>query len=317
MLILTSDQIRSLAPIPELIEALRIEFGHSAIAHPRQVLSVPGGAGDRQLLCMPSFSQQGGGMVKLSTVYPDNPVRDKPTIQGVIVVFDADGAPAAILDGGTVTKLRTGAASALASSFLSREDSSHLAILGTGALAPFMAQAHCAVRPIKDICVWGRDVRNSEATAAHIRELVDPGIHVHTAESAEHAAANADIVSCATSATAPVLAGRWLRSGTFVDLVGSFSPNKRESDDDVVRGLRIFVDTFEGTLAEAGDLLDPLRRGVIDRDRIEGELADLVRHVVKGRRDAHEIIVFKSVGTALEDLAAAKLILANATRRKA
>jgi ornithine cyclodeaminase len=116
-------------------------------------------------------------------------------------------------------------------------------------------------------------------------------------------------VSCATSSATPVLEGKWLKPGTFVDLVGSFSPSKREADDEVVRRSRLFVDTFEGALSEAGDLLDPLARGVIDRKRIEGELADLVCGRVRGRANAEEIITFKSVGTALEDLAAARLVV--------
>ena len=121
----------------------------------------------------------------------------------------------------------------------------------------------------------------------------------------------ADIVTCATSSPTPLVAGRWLKTGTFVDLVGSFSPTTREADDDVVRRARIFVDTFEGALAEAGDLIDPIARSVIDRGRIEGELADLVTGRVVGRRTAEEITLFKSVGTALEDLAATQLLLAD------
>ena len=115
---------------------------------------------------------------------------------------------------------------------------------------------------------------------------------------------------CATSSTAPVLEGRWLRPGAFVDLVGSFTPGAREADDDAVLRARIFVDTFEGALAEAGDLIDPISRGVIGRERVEGELADLVSGRVAGRLSAEEITLFKSVGTAIEDLATARLILA-------
>jgi ornithine cyclodeaminase len=127
------------------------------------------------------------------------------------------------------------------------------------------------------------------------------------------AVASADIISCATSSATPLLAGRLLRPGVFVDLVGSFSPSRRESDDDVVRRSRIFVDTLEGAMAEAGDILDPLRRGVIDRQKIEGELADLVRGRVSGRASRDEITLFKSVGTALEDLATAQLAVTAAT----
>jgi ornithine cyclodeaminase len=134
---------------------------------------------------------------------------------------------------------------------------------------------------------------------------------VSVAESVEGAVAAADIVTCATTSKTPVLLGRWLKRGVFVDLVGSFKPSTREADDDVVLRSRIFVDTFEGALAEAGDLLDPLERGVLSRERIEGELADLVSGRVTGRANPDESIVFKSVGTAIEDLAAVQLIVGN------
>jgi alanine dehydrogenase len=179
-----------------------------------------------------------------------------------------------------------------------------------------MALAHCAGRPITRISVWGRRTEGATATATAIRSLVDPDIEVLAAGSIEEAIATADIVSCATNSSTPVLAGKWLNPGAFVDLVGSFSPSRREADDEVVRRSRIFVDTFERALSEAGDLLDPLSRGIIARDRIEGELADLVCGRATGRVRGDEIILFKSVGTAIEDLAAAQLIISAADRKQ-
>jgi ornithine cyclodeaminase/alanine dehydrogenase-like protein (mu-crystallin family) len=228
-------------------------------------------------------------------------------------VFSENGMPVALLDGTVVTHMRTGAVSALASRYLSRKDSAHLLIIGTGALAPTMAAAHCVVRPISRISVWGRRPERAAVTAAAIRELVSHHIDVLVANSIEEAAATADIVSCATSSSTPVLAGKWLKPGTFVDLVGSFSPLNREADDDVVLRSRIFVDTIEGALAEAGDIIDPLARGVIDRTRVDGELADLVCGRATGRLSGDDIIMFKSVGTALADLAASRLIVAAVT----
>jgi ornithine cyclodeaminase len=314
MQVLTGEEIRALAPLPRLIDALEEAFRAGGCVPPRHIASVPGGTGGRLLLSMPAFDASGGGAVKLATVYPDNAARGLPTIQATIVVFSERGMPIALLDGTTVTRLRTGAASALASRYLSRPDSAHLVIVGAGALAPYMAAAHCAVRPIRRISVWGRRAERAAATAAAIRERVDASIEVHGTASLDADVATADIVSCSTSSASPVLAGQWLAPGAFVDLVGSFSPSRREADDEVVRRARLFVDTFEGALAEAGDLLDPLARGVIARERIEGELADLVRGRVAGRRTREEITLFKSVGTALEDLAAARLILTAAAR---
>ena len=310
MLVLDAAAVKARAPIAKMIACLRAAFVNGYVVPPRQVVDASGGTGARLLLVMPAFDANGAGAVKLSTVSPENAAHGLPTIQSAIVVFSESGAPIALLDGASVTQLRTAAASALASQYLSREDSSHLVVIGTGALAPHMAAAHCAVRPIARISVWGRRQERADATVTAIRPLVSHQIELTVASSLEGAVATADIVTCSTSSATPVLLGRWLKRGVFVDLVGSFSPSRRETDDDVVTRSRIFVDTFEGALAEAGDLLDPLARGVLSRERIEGELADLVRGRVAGRTAADELTLFKSVGTAIEDLAAAQMILA-------
>jgi ornithine cyclodeaminase len=315
MLILNAEDIRALVTLPRLIERLRDTFHTECVAPGRQIVTIPGGNAERLFLGMPAFDAEGGGMVKLATVFRDNAAKGLPTIQAAIVVFSKEGAPVALLEGAIVTQLRTGAASALASTYLSRADSSHLVVIGTGALAPAMAVAHSAVRPITRISVCGRQRERAEATAAAIRSQLDRDIEVVVAASAEAAVATADIVSCATNSSTPVVAGKWLRSGTFIDLVGSFSPSKREADDEAILRSRIFVDTFEGVLGEAGDILDPIARGIIDRKRIEGELADLVSGRVRGRVSDAEIILFKSVGTAIEDLAAAQMIVAAASGR--
>jgi ornithine cyclodeaminase len=307
---LSYTDILALSPMLGLIESLQAAFRTGCCVPPRQVAAIPGAAGDRLFVSMPAFDEHGGGAVKLATVYPDNAHVGIPTIHSIIIVLSEQGVPVVLLDGTAVTLLRTGAASALASKYLSRPDSSQLLIVGTGALAPMMAMGHCAVRPIKRITVWGRRAERAAATANAIRALIPSGIELLSAQSLEEAVRTADIVSCATSATEPMLHGQWLQPGAFVDLVGSFSPSKREADDAVVSRSRIFVDTFAGALAEAGDLLDPLARGVITRGQIEGELADLVRGDNPGRRHSAEIIVFKSVGTALEDLAAAQMLVA-------
>jgi ornithine cyclodeaminase len=307
MLIVDAAQIRAAAPMPQLIEQLRGAFRAGGLVPPRQIIPLKG---DGLLVTMPAVDGDGCAVVKLATLLPDNPKRELPAIQAALVMFSEFGEPKAVLDGTIVTHLRTGAASALASSYLSRADSTHLVILGTGALAPFMALGHCAVRPIQRISVWGRRAERANAAAAAIRSLVDTNIEVLVPTSIEAAVATANIVCCATNSAAPVLAGKWLTPGVFIDLVGSFSPVRREADDDVILRSRIFVDTFEGALSEAGDLLDPISRGILDRQRVEAELADLVRGQAKGRVQDEEIILFKSVGTAVEDLAAARMIVA-------
>lgn len=311
MQLLDADRIHTLAPMPRLIAALREAFAQECLAPARQVISTPG-SGQRLFLSMPAFDARGRGAVKLATVVADNPQRGLPTVQAAIVVFSEHGTPIAVLDGTLVTRLRTGAASALASSFLSREDSACLLIMGSGALAPYMALAHCAVRPIRRVCLWGRQPERAAHAAAATRTLLGGEVQVEVARVAAEAVAASDIICCATSSTTPVLLGHWLTSGAHVDLVGSFSADTREADDAAVRGARIFVDTFAGAMSEAGDLIDPLARGVIERTQVEGELSDLVRARVRGRRTREEITVFKSVGSAIEDLAAAQLIVAAA-----
>jgi len=308
MLVLGADQIRRLAPPRRVIEALRDVFRRGGVVAVRTPSDMPGDAPDRLFVSMLAMDRVGGPVIKLLTIQPENRDKGLLTVQGAIVVFSESGTPLAILDGTVVTHLRTGAASALASEYLSREDSSHLLIMGTGALAPTVARSHCAVRPIKRISLWGRRPERAAETAAAIRDLL-PGVDVAVVDKADQAVASADIVSCSTSSPTPILAGKWLKPGAHVDLIGSFQPTKRESDDDVVRRARIFVDTLQGALHEGGDVVEPLARGVIDRSRIEGELADLASGRVRGRATDDEITMFKSVGTAIEDLATARMVV--------
>ena len=308
MRVIDAGEVLARSPWPALIGCLEEAFRGRPFVPLRQVLAPPGGAGERHFFIMPAFGEDGSTAVKLITYLPENAARGLPTIQAAIVVFSAEGVPLALVDGTMVTRLRTAAASALASRYLSRPDSRRLALAGTGALAPWMAAAHAAVRPIGRIDVWGRRPERAQATVEAIRPLVGADVDVRAAASFEAAVREADIVSCATSSRTPLLEGRWLSPGAFVDLVGSFTPQARESDDETVRRSRIFVDTFDGTLAEAGDLIDPIARGIIRREQVEGELADLVSERVPGRRTAKEITLYKSVGTAIADLAAARLV---------
>ena len=314
MRVIAAAEIQKLITPGKLVEVLRRAFqGAALVCPPRQVVQVPGGAQQRLCLLMPAFDRRGAGAVKLVTVFPGNATGVFPTVQAAIVVFSEEGAPVAMLDGTIVTRLRTAAASALASTFLSRADSAHLVIIGTGCLAPHMAAAHASVRPIRSISICGRREAAAERTAAAIRLELSPEVEVRVGSSVERAVASADIVCCVTNSTTPVLAGRWLREGTFIDLVGAYLPDQREADDDVLRRSRIFVDTFDGAMKEAGDVLDPLSRGIIAREQVEAELADLASGRKAGRITDSELVTFKSVGTAIEDLAAAQAILAAAS----
>jgi len=286
-----------------LVEALRAQFAAEATAPVRSSHAVTP-AGDR-LLLMPAWDGVSIG-VKIVTVFPGNRARSLPSVAALYVLMDGTtGHPIALIDGEALTLRRTGAASALASSYLSREDASHLVLVGTGALAPFMAEAHSAVRSIERISVWGRTPAHVERTVA---ALVSKGMPAEPATSLRAALDDADIVSCATTAREPLVRGSDVRNGTHVDLVGAFTPDMRESDDALVSRATLFVDTFAGALKEGGDLVQPMSRGVIARESIRAELADLVSGAHPGRRTRDEITLFKSVGTGVEDLCAARLV---------
>ena len=286
-----------------LVDALRDAFVAGATAPVRSSHPVTP-AGDR-LLLMPAWDGSGLG-VKIVTVFPRNRERGVPSVAALYLLLDGTtGHPVALIDGEALTLRRTGAASALASTYLSRSDAEHLLVIGTGALAPSMAAAHCAVRPIRRVSVWGRSHASAIRTAAM---LVAAGLPAAAVDDLHRTLESADIVSCATTAREPVFDGARVRAGTHVDLVGAFTRDMREGDDALVTRASIFVDTFAGALAEAGDLVQPLERGVISRGDVRAELADLASGRHAGRGNRAEITLFKSVGTALEDLCAARLL---------
>ncbi len=298
-----ASDVNAALDFPSLVDALRDAFVQGATAPVRASHAVTP-AGDR-LLLMPAW---GGGAlgVKLVTVFPRNRERGLASVAALYVLMDgATGHPRALIDGEALTLRRTAAASALASRCLSRPEAKRLLVVGTGALAPAMAQAHCAVRAIERVDVWGRSAERAARTAAG---LASAGLPAHPAGDLAAALAQADIVTCATTATAPVLHGADVRPGTHVDLVGAFTPAMREADDALVRRARVFVDTYAGALKEAGDLVQPMEAGTIAREHVLAELADLCAGRHTGRASAREVTLFKSVGTALEDLCAASLV---------
>lgn len=300
----TAGEVHDALDYGSLVQALRAEFTAGATAPVRTSHAVTA-EGDR-LLLMPAWDGIGLG-VKIVTVFPRNRERGLASVAALFVLMDGTtGHGLALIDGEALTLRRTSATSALASSYLSRTDASHLVVVGTGALAPYMAAAHCATRPIERISVWGRAHAAAERTAA---TLVSQGLPAEPVADLARALADADIVSCATTAREPLVRGELVRNGTHVDLVGAFTPQMRESDDELVARAEIFVDTFAGALNEAGDLVQPMLRGVITRDRVRAELADLVSGRHPGRRTRDEVTVFKSVGMALEDLCAARLVV--------
>jgi ornithine cyclodeaminase len=294
-------------PWPALIDALAEAFRCGVTAPPRDHHALDPATG-AVLLVMPAWSAALGVGTKLVTVFPRNGERGLPSIHGVYVLIDAaTGRPLAVLDGGELTARRTAAASALASRFLSRTDSRMLLMIGTGRLARYLPPAHAAVRPIERVLVWGRSPARAEAAAADLRGA---GLAASVIADVEAAAAEADIVSCATLARAPLFSGAKLRPGAHVDLVGAFTPTMREADDaTLARATAVWTDTLDSALAEGGDLVQALASGALARERVRGGLAELCRAGAPPPRGGNDITVYKSVGAAIEDLAAAHLCL--------
>jgi len=261
------------------------------------------------LLLMPAWSERHIG-VKVVTVFPNNATRNLPAVMGSYLLLDGrNGSPLALIDGPALTTKRTAAASALASGYLSRPDCERLLMVGTGTLAPELIAAHATVRPICNVLIWGRNPEKAQRLA---KRLDRKSFRVAPTTDLEAAVRGAHIVSCATLASEPLIHGAWLQSGQHLDLVGGFRPDMREADDACIRRARVFVDTRAGACHEAGDIVQPLQSGLLQSEDIAADLFDLTRGERAGRRFYDQITLFKSVGTAIEDLAAAELALERA-----
>lgn len=306
MRVIGADEVRTALAWPRLIAALRAAFAagcETPVRH-HHTVAVPG-APDATLLLMPAWTPGAYLGVKIVNVFPGNAARGAPAVAGQYLLMSArDGAMLALVDGDELTARRTAAASALAADYLARRDAGHLLLVSTGRLSDYLAAAHASVRRLRRISVWGRHAGRAAAVAARLQAA---GLPAQAVTDLAASAAQADVISCATLATTPLIHGDWLRPGTHLDLVGGFTPAMREADDIAVRRAEVYVDTRAGAMAEAGDIVQPLASGVLGADGIRAELADLARGVHPGRRDDGAITLFKSVGTALEDLAGAVL----------
>jgi ornithine cyclodeaminase len=241
---------------------------------------------------------------KIVTVFPGNTARGLPGLTSTYILYDGHtGTQLALLDGNTITGRRTVAASALAASFLAREDAKSLLVLGSGRVASLIPEAYLAVRAIDEVKVWDIDPGGAQRL---VRRLTDQGLTASIATDLETAVRSTDIVSAANLATSPLVRGEWLRPGTHVDLIGGFTPLMREADDETVRRASVYVDTLEAT-HEAGDLVQPIHNGSFSEDQIRASLDQLCRNDGPARTSREEITYFKAVGTALADLAAAKM----------
>lgn len=296
--------VNRLLAFPALVDALRDAFLNPPIAPERTVITF-GENVDQHFLVMPAVNPRGLIGVKLATVHPALAARPGGAVRALYVALDAaTGDPRAIIDGPALTERRTAAASVLAARTLARPDASTLLVVGTGQVGHALCRCYTAVLKPERILVWGR---RPEAADVMARQLSGEGIAVQVAADLDAAVGQADIVSVATLSGEPLVRSASVRPGTHIDLVGGFTPTMREADDAVMARARVVADG-PGALDTAGDLVQPIEAGTLRREDI-ALLPDVLAGRAKGRAGADDVTVFKSVGLALEDLAAAELLL--------
>jgi ornithine cyclodeaminase len=304
-IVIDAARTRASLPFDRLIPALREAFTAGAQVPLRHHHFMPQPDGSTAtILIMPAWQRAFVG-IKIVTIFPENGKRALPGLFSSYLLCDGEtGQHIALIDGNQITSRRTAGIAALGADFLARKDARKLLVCGSGRIASLLADAFRVVRPIDKVAVWNI---NEAGAALLVFDLREKGVDAEVAHDLECAVGEADIVSCATLAATPIIKGEWLKPGVHLDLIGSFTPFMREADDEVFRRGRVWLDTYDA-LKESGELLDPIRDGVFRPEDIRGSLTELCRGERKGRADAGEITVFKAVGTALSDIAAAGLV---------
>jgi len=314
ILYLSAADVRRALPMAAAIEAMRDAFAQlssgQVILPPRQ--SMQAKANHDVDLVMPCYSAALGMFsLKSVTVFPHNPQRGLPALQALVILTDAQtGSHVAIVDGASLTAIRTGAASGLATDLLARSDASTVAMFGAGVQARTQLEAVCCVRPIRRVVVYDLDAKAAEGFAAEMGARLE--VPVECAGSPVEALGQAEVVCTATHATEPVFADEDLSPGTHINAIGAFRPEDAEIPAETVKRARVVVDHLHSALEEAGDLLRPLKDGLIDRAHFSTELGQLVLGKAVGRDDDRQITLFKSVGIAIQDLCAAACALRRA-----
>lgn len=302
------EQTRAALDWPSLISGIGKAYllGCEMPERHHHTFNVPGEA-DGTLLLMPAWVPGEVLGVKMVTVVPGNSTRGLPAIAGAYLISCAKtGQLLGHMDGAELTARRTAATSAYAASYLGRKDAKKHIVLGAGRLSLNLLEAHAAVQSIESVQVWARRTEQAQQV---VDEANRRGYNAHVATDLPTAIHEADIVSSCTLATEPLIKGEWLAPGTHLDLVGAFTPKMRETDDDAVLKSRVYADTLAGVLNEGGDIVQPINAGIITPSHIVGDLYGLVHGTVVGRQSDDEITMYKSVGAALQDLAAAQIAL--------
>jgi len=301
--ILSAADILGASDYPALVEALRNAHREPPPMAERTLMRSSGRGSDSGFLIWPAWREGAALGIKIITIFPDNPQRAAalPAVQGVYQLFDGEtGTPVAMLDGIALTFLKTAADSALGADYLARRDVDTMLMVGAGALAPHLVRAHVALRPaIGQVLIWNRSPARAEAMAAGLGDLGRPVAVAHDLEAAVRAAG---LITCATGARAPLIRGVWLTPGTHVYLVGGFTSEMREADDEAVRHGTLFVDSRAFTIDHCGDVTGPISAGIITADDIAADLFDLAAGRHPGRRDDREITLYKNGGGGHLDL---------------
>jgi len=302
MRVISAQEVAGALVWSALIERLATTFREGVEAPPRHHHAMHRPDGEATMLLMPAWEEAGYIGMKMVNVFPQNANAGLPAISGLYILCEGEhGTPLACMDGSALTSRRTAAASALAARELARKDAESLLVVGTGKLAPMLIEAHAAIRPIRTVRVWGRNPDKAMALTDQFRGRFD----CQAVTDLETAVPEADIISCATLSTEPLVRGEWLRPGSHLDLVGAFRPSMRETDSHCLARSEVFVDTYAGAMGEAGDILQAIDEGAFNKGDLRAELAELLRGEKPGRTNDEAITVFKSVGASLEDLAAA------------
>ena len=291
-----------------LIEALREAFSSKITAPERVQHTIKNKNGsDATLLLMPAWKIGEHIGIKIVSVFPENTTNNMNAVHANYFLVNAnDGKPVAVMDGTELTLRRTACASALAADYLVNKNVDTLLMIGTGNLAPHMIKAHCVVRNYSRILIWGRNEEKAERLALSLN-IKDKEILAKN--DLKEALNVADVISCATLTQKPLIMGDWIKPGQHLDLVGAFTPDMAEADSKAIAKSKVVVDTYEGALSESGELINALKEGRIKKEHILSDLRELVLEEKKIRKDSNDITLFKSVGTALEDLAAAELVI--------
>jgi 1-pyrroline-2-carboxylate reductase [NAD(P)H] len=307
MKVFTADQVHQALEYPGFIDTLASTFGGNFTMPPRQLMPLaPDGPGHDAFAMLPAWNDEVIAL-KAFTYFPENQAPDL-TVYAQILLFDRkNGAPLALVHGTSVTYRRTAGVSALASRFLSRTDSEEMLLINTGHLAPFLIDAHASVRPLKRVRIWGRNPEKARQLA-EVLGKDRPQLEITSVAGIETGCATADLIVCATNSPEPLVQGAWVKPGTHTDFLGNHHPEQSECDSSLVENARVWVDSKTNCFREAGEILVPIAEGKITEEHVLGDLAMLCRGEAPTRTSSDEITLFKSVGSALGDLAGARAV---------